>query len=63
MAPELLRNEKYDSKVDIWATGVIGYMLLSGVNPFPTKTRTNEELKTSILNPKYPDYAWISKVH
>jgi len=35
MAPELIKGESYNSKVDIWATGVITYMLLSGVNPFP----------------------------
>ena len=35
MAPELIRRERYDEKVDIWAIGVISYMLLTGRNPFP----------------------------
>ena len=30
MAPEILRGEKYDSKVDIWAAGVIAVYLFSG---------------------------------
>jgi calcium-dependent protein kinase len=33
VAPEILRAE-YDEKVDIWALGVITYLLLSGETPF-----------------------------
>ena len=35
MAPEIYRKRAYDSKVDIWAIGVIAHILLSGVAPFP----------------------------
>jgi len=35
MAPEIIKGEKYNEKVDIWSTGVICYMLLAGVKPFP----------------------------
>jgi len=36
MAPELWSNEdqEYDSSVDMWAIGVVTYMLLSGKRPF-----------------------------
>ena len=34
MAPEILREESYTSKVDIWSIGVITYMLLSSSLPF-----------------------------
>jgi len=41
MAPEICNHEKYDKSVDIWAIGIITYMLLSGRNPFPGN---NEEI-------------------
>jgi serine/threonine protein kinase len=34
MAPEIVRQRKYDSKVDVWSIGVITYVLLSGRPPF-----------------------------
>ena len=33
IAPEVLLSD-YDSKVDLWAVGVILYMLLTGQPPF-----------------------------
>ncbi len=30
MAPELVNNETYSEKVDIWAVGMITYLLVSG---------------------------------
>ena len=35
MAPEIYLKKDYDSKVDIWAIGIIAYVLLTGVAPFP----------------------------
>jgi serine/threonine protein kinase len=35
MAPELIKNEKYREKVEIWSIGVITYILLIGQSPFP----------------------------
>jgi len=37
MAPELVKREKYDDKVDIWALGCIMYLLLSGQTPFQSR--------------------------
>ena len=34
MAPELISKKVYDSKVDVWAAGIIAYTLLTGDAPF-----------------------------
>jgi len=34
MAPELCKEIEYDNKVDVWATGVIAFILLTGSPPF-----------------------------
>ena len=34
MAPEIVRNEKYDKTVDCWSIGVITWILLIGKPPF-----------------------------
>jgi serine/threonine protein kinase len=35
MAPEIMKNQKYDSKVDLWSVGVIIYQLLFNKLPYP----------------------------
>ena len=37
MAPEILKNEDYNSKCDLWSLGVIIYQLLFKCLPFPRK--------------------------
>ena len=51
-SPEVLKNN-YDSKCDIWACGVIMYILLSGEIPFAGDTE--EEIMKSIIN-KQPSF-------
>lgn len=34
IAPEIVLGEPYTPKVDLWAVGVITYILLSGIAPF-----------------------------
>jgi serine/threonine protein kinase len=34
MAPEIIKQLSYDSSVDIWALGVLCYIMLSGKPPF-----------------------------
>ena len=41
MAPELVKEEPYDYKVDCWATGVITYILLTGAPPFYDRKNPN----------------------
>ena len=39
MAPELIKRDKYNEKVDTWSIGIITYMLLSGRAPFSGSTK------------------------
>jgi serine/threonine protein kinase len=39
MAPEIISEENYSKPVDIWAVGVITYLLLTGRPPFKGKTK------------------------
>lgn len=39
MAPEIIKEEPYDEKVDIWSVGTIAYILLSGRPPFAGKSK------------------------
>lgn len=48
MAPEIVKEETYDEKVDTWSVGVITYILLSGRPPF--KGRSKAEMFKSIIN-------------
>jgi serine/threonine protein kinase len=34
MAPEIYEQKKYNQKVDIWALGVLMFMMLFGSHPF-----------------------------
>ncbi|KAG4090790.1 Pkinase-domain-containing protein [Neocallimastix lanati (nom. inval.)] len=47
-APEILNNERYGKPVDLWATGVICYILLSGYPPFGGDS--DYEIYNSVVN-------------
>ena len=34
MAPEMIKNDAYQSKVDVWSAGIMLYEMLSGERPF-----------------------------
>lgn len=58
MAPEVVKGEEYECKVDIWSTGVIAYILLSGTAPFGgnNKLAIQREIKNKEITMN--DSAW-----
>merc|ERR1719244_2111999 len=50
VAPEILAETGYGVKVDVWAVGVIMYILLCGYPPFSSRTNNQEELFDQILS-------------
>lgn len=46
-APELILHDDYDEKVDMWAIGVIMFNMLTGLEPFQGKTKSDlyEEIR------------------
>lgn len=51
IAPEVLIRKAYTNSVDMWALGVVSYILLSGTMPFEDENRTR--LYRQILKGKY----------
>ncbi|EGR31146.1 hypothetical protein IMG5_116760 [Ichthyophthirius multifiliis] len=39
MSPEIVKGEKYNKQVDMWAFGVLAYEILQGVTPFYERSR------------------------
>jgi doublecortin-like kinase 1/2 len=64
VAPEILAETGYGVKVDVWATGVIMYILLVGFPPFSSRTNNQDELFDQILSGLFefnsPDWDEIS---
>lgn len=58
MSPELMKEQKYDEKVDVWSLGCITYILLTGTPAF--KGSTEDEVKKYIIESEveYPDELW-----
>jgi serine/threonine protein kinase len=40
MAPEIVKGLEYECEVDIWSTGVIAYILITGDAPFKGNNKT-----------------------
>ncbi|XP_041788969.1 serine/threonine-protein kinase DCLK2 isoform X2 [Chelmon rostratus] len=49
VAPEIISESGYGLKVDIWAAGVITYILLCGFPPFRSESNMQEDLFDQIL--------------
>ncbi|KAM4611741.1 serine/threonine-protein kinase DCLK2-like [Polymixia lowei] len=62
VAPEIIAETGYGLKVDIWAAGVITYILLCGFPPFRSENNVQEELFDQILRGKleFPSPDWDS---
>ena len=60
MAPELIHGPDYGTKVDIFSAGIILYILLAGVAPFPGKNE-DEVLRRNIKGEIFfPEKYWKS---
>ena len=51
MAPEMLFNNSYDYRIDLWAVGVLLYELVHGRAPF--RGETSDEVKRNMLQGSY----------
>ncbi|KAH3829787.1 serine/threonine-protein kinase DCLK1-like [Dreissena polymorpha] len=60
VAPEILKETGYGCQIDVWAAGVIMYILLCGFPPFSSAKNDNEELFDAILEKKveFPAAYW-----
>jgi calcium-dependent protein kinase len=52
MAPELVKREVYDERVDIWALGVLTYIFLTAIQPFGATSvqKINKRTVEKIIN-------------
>ena len=53
MAPEIVTDQPYDEKVDIWATGVITHILLTGFPPFCGRSKAEIYKSVSKEDPSW----------
>lgn len=61
LAPELIKKDKHDEKVDIWSTGVIAFFLLNfGEYPFPGETIEEVDENIRDTEPDYDDLDHLS---
>uniref|UniRef100_A0A668RSM5 Serine/threonine-protein kinase DCLK2 n=1 Tax=Oreochromis aureus TaxID=47969 RepID=A0A668RSM5_OREAU len=60
VAPEIIAESGYGLKVDIWAAGVITYILLCGFPPFRSENNQQEDLFDQILRGRldFPSPYW-----
>lgn len=53
MSPEMLAGKSYDEKIDVWAFGVIVYVLLFGQFPYVPKEQIPKAIKQAIREGRY----------
>lgn len=65
VAPEILAESGYGLKIDVWAAGVILYILLCGFPPFVSHDNDQEKLFDCILSGQYdfPEDYWQGISH
>lgn len=50
MAPEMIKKEGHDKKIDIWAIGVLLYEMVFGKPPFSVEECPPESTNTEMFN-------------
>jgi len=58
MAPEIIKKQVYDEKVDIWSTGVLLYILFCGKPPFVAQTKSQVFHKIKHEQPLFDSLEW-----
>ena len=59
VAPEILLEEPYNTKVDLWAIGIITYLLLAGFLPFDSDVSEKEIARQTVYEPTpFPSVVW-----
>ena len=58
MAPELCAETEYDQRVDVWSTGVIAYILLSGMPPFVGQSKDRIYASIQHSQPAFTKEVW-----
>lgn len=61
VAPEILMETGYGLKIDVWAAGIILYILLCGFPPFVSTDNQQEPLFDAILSGvfEFPEPYWV----
>ena len=49
MAPEMINNEPYDYKVDVYSLGVLLYLIITDLYPYESES-TEEDIKNLSTN-------------
>ncbi|XP_015783313.1 serine/threonine-protein kinase D1 [Tetranychus urticae] len=56
LAPEVIRNKRYNRSLDMWSVGVIVYVSLSGTFPFNEEEDINDQIQNAAF--MYPNDPW-----
>lgn len=62
MAPELLRDEEYSDKVDVYSYGIIAYEILTGKLAYP-EAKNIKELRSIVLSGERPSLENEDNIH
>ena len=59
MRLKLKKTEPYNSKVDLWAIGILAYLLLAGFLPFDSDVSEKEIARQTVYEPTpFPTVVW-----
>jgi serine/threonine protein kinase len=54
LAPEVIKGQGHGKYVDYWSFGIIVYEMITGINPFKRKDKSNFEKMQMIINGEIP---------